>query len=71
MEMNDVIVAEYSEGILRVELKRPEKRNAMTSNMYLKLAEVFDIAAGDERIRTVLWHRAATNEKHGDVPCTR
>ena len=30
----DDIVTERSEGILRVELNRPEKRNAMTSSMY-------------------------------------
>ena len=52
--MND-IVAERSEGILRVELNRPEKRNAMTSSMYTKLADIFNDAAKDERIRVVLW----------------
>lgn len=54
----DDIVTERSEGILRVELNRPEKRNAMTSSMYAKLADVFNDAAADERIRVVLWHGA-------------
>ena len=62
--MNDEIIAEYSEGVLRVELNRPEKLNAMTSSMYLKLADVFGSAAGDERIRAVLWHGV------GDAFCT-
>jgi enoyl-CoA hydratase/carnithine racemase len=54
----DDIVIERSAGILRVELNRPEKRNAMTSSMYAKLADVFSDAARDERIRVVLWHGA-------------
>src|SRR3954463_15153883 len=52
------IVTERSEGILRVELNRPEKRNAMTSSMYTKLADIFNDVAKDERIRVVLWHGA-------------
>jgi len=55
--MNDVIT-ERSEGVLRVELNRPEKRNAMTSSMYTKLADIFNDAAADERVRVVLWHGA-------------
>ena len=54
----DDIVTVFSDGILRVVLNRPEKRNAMTSSMYLKLAGVFDDAAKDENIRVVLWHGA-------------
>ncbi len=52
------IIMERSGSILRVELNRPEKLNAMTSSMYTKLADVFDEAARDERIRVVLWHGA-------------
>ena len=54
----DDIVTEFTDGILRVVLNRPEKRNAMTSSMYLKLADVFDDAAKDENTRVVLWHGA-------------
>jgi len=54
----DDIVTERSEGVLRVELNRPEKLNAMTSSMYTKLADIFSDAARDERIRVVLWHGA-------------
>jgi enoyl-CoA hydratase/carnithine racemase len=52
------IITENSEGILRVALNRPTKRNAMTSSMYLTLAEVFTDAANDERTRIVLWRGA-------------
>jgi enoyl-CoA hydratase/carnithine racemase len=31
----DEIIAEYSESILRMDLNRPTKRNAMTSSMYV------------------------------------
>src|SRR5882757_2918488 len=63
MRPMDDIVTERSEGILRVELNRPEKLNAMTSSMYTKLADIFNDAAKDERIRVVLWHGA------GDAFC--
>ena len=54
----DDVITERSEGILRVELNRPAKLNAITSSMYTKLADVFNDAARDERIRVVLWHGA-------------
>src|SRR3954454_9059071 len=54
----DKIITEWSGSILRVELNRPNKRNAMTSSMYVTLAAVFNEAANDERIRVVLWHGA-------------
>jgi enoyl-CoA hydratase/carnithine racemase len=55
--MNE-IVTERSESVLRVELNRPAKRNAMTASMYVTLAEAFIEAAKDERTRVVLWHGA-------------
>src|SRR5882757_2541464 len=54
----DDIITEQSESILRVVLNRPTKKNAMTSGMYVKLADIFNDAAKDERIRVVLWHGA-------------
>src|SRR2546427_9446054 len=54
----DEIITERSGSILRVELNRPSKRNAMTSRMYVTLADVFNDAAKDERTRVVLWHGA-------------
>ena len=52
------IVTERSGSILRVQLNRPTKRNAMTSAMYLSLASIFNEAANDENTRVVLWHGA-------------
>jgi len=55
--MNE-IVTERSGSVLRVQLNRPAKKNAMTSSMYVTLADVFDGAAKDEQTRVVLWHGA-------------
>jgi enoyl-CoA hydratase/carnithine racemase len=52
------IITEHSGSILRVELNRPAKKNAMTSSMYVTLAGIFNDAAKDERTRVVLWHGA-------------
>src|SRR6478736_6039518 len=54
----DEIVTEHAGSILRVQLNRPTKRNAMTSAMYLALAGIFNEAANDENTRVVLWHGA-------------
>jgi len=54
----DEIITEHAGSILRVQLNRPTKRNAMTSAMYLALASIFNEAANDENTRVVLWHGA-------------
>ena len=55
--MSDILT-ERSGSILRIQLNRPEKKNAMTANMYVTLAELLDAGAKDEQIRVVLWHGA-------------
>jgi len=55
--MNDIIT-ERAGSILSVQLNRPAKKNAMTSNMYVTLADLFNDAARDASIRAVLWHGA-------------
>jgi enoyl-CoA hydratase/carnithine racemase len=52
------IITEHSGSVLRVELNRPARKNAMTSSMYVTLAGIFNDAAKDERTRVVLWHGA-------------
>ena len=39
-------------------MNRPAKKNAMTSSMYVTLAEIFTDAAKNEQTRVVLWHGA-------------
>jgi enoyl-CoA hydratase/carnithine racemase len=55
--MSDIIT-ERSNGILRVELNRPEKKNALTAAMYASLADIFNEADKDDETRVVLWHSA-------------
>jgi enoyl-CoA hydratase/carnithine racemase len=62
----DEIIAERSGSILRVELNRPAKKNAMTSGMYATLARVLDDAAKDERTRVVLWYGAGDSFSAGN-----
>jgi enoyl-CoA hydratase/carnithine racemase len=52
------IVTERSRSILRVQLNRPAKKNAMTSAMYDTIADLLNAAAKDDDIRVVLWHGA-------------
>src|SRR5271163_1566807 len=62
----DEIITEQSESVLRVQLNRPMKRNAMTSRMYLALADIFNDAAKDEYTRVVLWHGAGDSFSAGN-----
>ena len=55
--MNEM-VTEHAGRILRIQLNRPTKLNAMTSAMYLALAGIFNEAANDANTRVVLWHGA-------------
>ncbi len=50
------IISERSGSVLRVALNRPAKKNAMTSSMYVTLANLFDDAARDAGVRVLLWH---------------
>jgi enoyl-CoA hydratase/carnithine racemase len=52
------IVAERSGNILSIELNRPAKKNAMTSSMYISIAESLNGATKDDQVRVVLWHAA-------------
>ena len=52
------IVTERFGAILSIQLNRPAKKNAMTSNMYVAMAGLLDDAARDDSIRVVLWHGA-------------
>lgn len=55
--MSDII-AERSGSILRVQLNRPARKNAMTSAMYITIADLLNEAAKDDEIRVVLWSGA-------------
>src|SRR5215468_9350933 len=60
------IVTERSNGILRVQFNRPERKNAMTGAMYTRLADIFNEAAEDKETRVVLWHAAGDTFSAGN-----
>ena len=63
--MSDIIT-ERSGNILRIQLNRPEKKNAMTSAMYIELADLLNAAAKDGGVRVVLWHGAGDSFTAGN-----
>jgi enoyl-CoA hydratase/carnithine racemase len=63
--MSDILT-DRSEGILRVQLNRPSRKNALTSSMYIDLANIFNEAAKDEDTRVVLWYGAGDSFSAGN-----
>src|SRR6266446_1783208 len=63
--MSDILT-ERSGNILRIQLNRPSRKNAMTSAMYITLADQFNAAAKDDEIRVVLWHGAGDSFSGGN-----
>jgi len=50
----DLVLTERSDGVLRVELNRPEKKNAITIAMYRALGDALEAASADPGVRVVL-----------------
>jgi enoyl-CoA hydratase/carnithine racemase len=63
--MSDITM-ERTTSVLRVELNRPGKKNAMTGSMYLTLADIFNDAAKDDEVRVVVWHGAGDSFSAGN-----
>src|SRR6478672_7992598 len=63
--MNELLT-ERSGSVLRVQLNRPAKKNAMTAAMYTGLAGIFADAAKDEDVHVVLWHGAGDSFSAGN-----
>jgi enoyl-CoA hydratase/carnithine racemase len=61
------IVTDRSGSVLRVQLNRPAKKNAMTFHMYATTAELLNRAAEDEGIRVVILHGGGESFTAGDV----
>lgn len=49
------IVTGTHNGVLRIVFNRPEKKNALTVEMYEAINEAFDLAAGDPQIKALLF----------------
>jgi enoyl-CoA hydratase/carnithine racemase len=54
--MSEHIFTELSDGILRIEMRRPEKKNALTGPMYAAMADALERAAREDAVRVVLIH---------------
>ncbi len=52
--MSDHLRAERDGAVLRLTLARPEKKNALTRDMYAALADALDGAVSDEGVRAVV-----------------
>ncbi len=52
------IVAEVKERVLRLEIARPEKKNALTVGMYTAMSDALDAAERDAGVRVALLHGA-------------
>jgi enoyl-CoA hydratase/carnithine racemase len=60
------ILTERSGSVLKVQLNRPGKKNAMTTAMYAALAQVLERAAKDDATRVVLIHGAGDSFSAGN-----
>jgi enoyl-CoA hydratase/carnithine racemase len=60
------IVNERIGSILRIQINRPEKKNALTGSMYIELADLFNDAGKDDSIRVVLWHSTGDSFSAGN-----
>jgi enoyl-CoA hydratase/carnithine racemase len=53
---SDRILTSVADGILRIQIDRPEKKNALTVAMYADLASALERAADDQAVLAVLIH---------------
>jgi len=53
------IITESRDGILRIEINRPDKKNALTAAMYQAMADAIKSAEADSKVRVVLIHGKA------------
>lgn len=52
--------AQVEDAVARIEIARPERKNAITSEMYGQLADALAAAAHDDSVRAVVLHGAPT-----------
>lgn len=63
--MNEILTERFG-SILKVQLNRPAKKNAITTAMYVALAEALETAAKDDATRVVLIHGAGDSFTAGN-----
>ena len=57
--MSQHVIVETQDRVTRIELNRPEKRNALSPQMYAAMALALGAADADEQVRVVLIHGQA------------
>jgi enoyl-CoA hydratase/carnithine racemase len=62
----EYILNSVDKGILKIELNRPQKRNALTLDMYTEFAELLNTAQANPKIRVVLVSAAGDNYSAGN-----
>ena len=62
----EYILNHLDEGILKIELNRPQKRNALTLDMYTEFAELLNTAQANPEIRIVLVSATGDNYSAGN-----
>ena len=53
------ILTETKDGVARIEIDRPDKKNALTAAMYQTMADAIKAAEADSKVRVVLIHGKA------------
>ncbi|MDP4701670.1 MAG: enoyl-CoA hydratase-related protein, partial [Ilumatobacteraceae bacterium] len=54
MEENLVFIEHPAEGVARIVLNRPDKRNAQTKDMIYQLNDAFDVCAQDDAVKVII-----------------
>src|SRR6267142_683333 len=63
--MSEILTERFG-SVLRITLNRPAKKNAMTSSMYLSMAEILNDAEKDEEVRVVPWNSTGDSFSAGN-----
>jgi enoyl-CoA hydratase/carnithine racemase len=50
------ILTETKDGVARIEINRPDKKNALTAGMYQTMADAIKVAEADAKVRVMLIH---------------
>lgn len=64
--MSNAVRTGISEGIFRIEIARPEKKNALTAEMYQAMADALASAEADPAVRVILISGAGGNFTAGN-----
>ncbi len=64
--MNDHIIVEKNNSVLQITLNRPEKKNALSNEMYEQICQGLIAAKNDPQIRAVLIHSSSENFTSGN-----